>query len=63
MKRASYKEAVRWIAENDNSGNGDNENQIEEYVTTALIADIFGIDAKKVAKDINRIRWNDSFSA
>lgn len=56
MKRASYREAVRWIAVNDNAGNGDSLYEIEAYVTTLLVADIFDADPVRMAKEIMRIR-------
>lgn len=56
LKRASYREAVYWIAGNDNAGNGDNETQVSEYITTSLIADLFGTTVERVARDIMRCR-------
>jgi len=56
MKRASYRDSVRWIAGNDNAGNGDDHTEVSEYITTALIADIFGTDVDRVATDVMRER-------
>mgnify|MGYP001591517291 CR=1 FL=1 len=50
--KKKYWEAVRWVAENDNAGNGDSEDDIAGYVTTLLVADLFDVDNKQVAADI-----------
>lgn len=58
MKRASYKEAIAWIALNDDAA-GEEAFDIESvkgYVTTCLVADIFGVDQNKVGKDIVKYR-------
>jgi hypothetical protein len=55
MKRASYREAVRWIAFNDEPSETDAES-IEGYISTLLIADIFDVDPSKVAKDVLKER-------
>jgi hypothetical protein len=47
---------VRWIAENDNAGSGDNLSVIAGYVTTLLLADLFGKPESVVAADIVRVR-------
>lgn len=55
MKRASYKEAVFWIAAND-----DTEwlNPIDYVstpsVTACFVADIFAVSMEKLIKDIER---------
>lgn len=54
--RASYKTAVQWIADNDNGGNGDTEDEVRCYVTTALVADVFGKCDEQVARDVMRAR-------
>ena len=54
--RASYREAVEWIAENDNAGNGDTLDEIAAYISTALVADLWRKDAADVARDIMRRR-------
>lgn len=51
-----YKFAVAWVAENDNAGNGDSVEDIQSYITTALVADIYGKDDAKVAQDIAKYR-------
>lgn len=65
-KRASYREACEWIALNDNAGDdrivsGEESQQeirkrIAGYISTLLVADIFGADPDAVAFDIFRIR-------
>lgn len=57
MKRASYREAIRWIA-----GNDDTEWVNEAYsdgfaplsVTAALVVDLFDADEQRVRQDIKR---------
>ena len=56
MKRQGYKYGVEWIAANDNAGNGDSLEDIAGYVTTLLLADLFGKKPQKVAEDIYRCR-------
>jgi hypothetical protein len=52
LKRASYREAVEWIAGNDEPSNPD----VEELLSVALIADIFGTTPERVARDVLRFR-------
>ena len=56
MKRASYREAVQWIAFNDNAGNGDTQEEVAMYITVLLIADIFDVEPDKVASDVCKVR-------
>lgn len=58
MRRASYREAVDWIAQNDSAGDCDacEEPVVAAYPTTVLVADIFGLDAQRVARDVVRRR-------
>lgn len=56
MKRASYRAAVAWIAANDEAGSDDRLEAVSSYVTTLLIADIFGVDEARVGADVLRIR-------
>lgn len=55
MKRASYREAVRWIAVNDEPTDTDSDS-IAGYISTLLIADIFDVEPSKVANDVLRER-------
>ena len=55
-KRASYREAVSWIALNDSAADllQDTADTIAGYLTVALVADIFGKDRMDVARDVMR---------
>lgn len=55
-QRPSYREAVAWIALNDNAGGGDSPEWIAGYVTTGLVADLFGCPQEEVAADVARVR-------
>jgi hypothetical protein len=59
MKRASYSEAVAWISWNDDTASGSDEEVIATYLSTLLIADLFGVEAARVAKDVakHRVKW------
>lgn len=54
--RASYRHGVRWIADNDEPLDLDAEGSVRFYVSTGLLADLFGKDPGDVAKDIVRVR-------
>ena len=54
MRRASYRAAVAWIAENDEAG--DDTVEIAEMISTLLVADIFGVTPERVASDVVRYR-------
>jgi hypothetical protein len=54
MKRASYRDAVDWVAQNDSPGD-DNAGDPEicgSLVSAVLVADIFDVTTKKVGEDI-----------
>jgi hypothetical protein len=68
-QRASYREGVEWIACNDNVGEDDPltagsdgpaqqaiRDRIASYISTALLADLFGADPAAVAADVFRAR-------
>jgi len=55
MSNPTYNRAVRWIAYNDNDAELD-QAAIEEYVTVALVADLFGKTTDKVAADVFNVR-------
>lgn len=65
MKRASYRDGVAWIALNDEAGSEDrlNEEVVKSYISTILLADLFGKPEEDVAKDIVRYRVNDAKKA
>lgn len=50
MKRPGYREAIRWMAENDDT------DWVHEdcgpSVTAALVADMFGVDDARVRADL-----------
>jgi len=58
MKRASYREAIRWIAANDAPGDPDalDPNATSHLVTSCLVADLFGLPDERVGRDIVRER-------
>jgi hypothetical protein len=61
MKRASYREGVRWIAANDNAGqdrpgDDDVEDIVSGYVSTLMLADLFDVEPERVARDVMRER-------
>jgi hypothetical protein len=53
--RASYRAGIRWIAENDEPDSLDIE-EISGYISTLLLADLFGKDPYDVARAIVRER-------
>jgi hypothetical protein len=58
MKRPSYKAAIAWLALND--GPGDDEacdpEMVSGLTTVILVADLFGVEATKVAHDVVKFR-------
>lgn len=55
MKRASYREAIEWIARNDDVDTLDEE-AVSSYLTTGLVADLFGKEQSEVARAVVRFR-------
>lgn len=58
MNRASYREAIDWIARNDSAAD-DSANDpriVQHLITAVLIADIFCVDYGRVGRDIVRRR-------
>jgi hypothetical protein len=58
MKRASYRDAIDWIAQNDSpadEGSFDPET-VQGLVSSVLIADIFDVPHIKVGRDVVRRR-------
>ena len=49
-------EAMVWIALNDNPGNDDSEEQISDYLTVAMVSDLFNMDRSQVARAVLFIR-------
>lgn len=58
MKRASYRDAVDWIANNDSAGDPDalDAEAAGSLVSAVLVADIFEVPSDKVGADIVRRR-------
>lgn len=58
MNRASYREAIRWIAVNDSAADdtANDPQTVSELVSSVLIADLFDVDSLKVGKDVVRAR-------
>jgi hypothetical protein len=59
MKRASYREGVALVALNDEPTDMDPES-VATYISTQLLADLFGVEPARVAKDILRIREKEA---
>lgn len=59
MKRASYREGVKWIAENDEPLDRDPES-IAGLISVLLLADLFGVEPERVAKDVLRARGKEA---
>jgi hypothetical protein len=53
VKRASYREGVRWIAVNDEPGCYHAE-EVASFVSTLLVADLFDVEPARVARDVLR---------
>lgn len=51
-----YQFAVEWIAWNDSPGDEDGVNDLQSYVSVALVADIYGVAARTVARDVVAVR-------
>lgn len=58
MKRASYREAIFWIAMNDGAGDPErlDPKHCAGIVSAVLVADIFGVPDERVGRDIVRKR-------
>ena len=60
MKRASYKDAIDWIAHMDSAGDDDalEVESVQHLITAVLVADIFDVPQEKVGQDVvnRRIR-------
>lgn len=60
MKRASYRDAIEWVAYNDSPGDDDalDPNTVQNLVSAVLVADIFDVPKEKVGRDIvKRRHW------
>lgn len=55
VKRASYRDAIDFIACNDEPTETDPE-EVRGLASVLLVASIFGVDTERVAKDVVRYR-------
>lgn len=55
MKRPSYRDAIAWVAQNDDPAVTDPE-LVHAAVTVGFVADLFGVDQEKVAADVVKFR-------
>ena len=53
MKRPSYREAIRWMAYNDDTEWVEDDEPFPS-VTAAIIADLFDVDTDRVTADLRR---------
>lgn len=51
MKRASYRQGLQWIAVNDEPNELETD-FVKYQISVILLADLFGVDPVKVAKDV-----------
>lgn len=49
-------EGIMWIAMHDNAGNGDSAEEVAEYVTTSMLADMFNKDQHELGRKIYETR-------
>lgn len=54
MKRASYRAVIRWIVDNDDT-EFMNDLDAPPSVSVCLVADLFGVDTKKVENDLGKL--------
>lgn len=54
MKRASYRDAIQWLAGNDDTSWLDEADGLS--IAAGLVADLFGVDAERVRRDATRAR-------
>jgi hypothetical protein len=55
MKRPGYRAALDWIARNDDCEWLKLGEQVPLSVTAALVADLFGVDDKRIVRDLQRV--------
>jgi hypothetical protein len=61
MKRPAYRDAVAWIARNDNPGDDHAGNpeacaHVAVYLSVAMVADLFDVTPERIAADVMRLR-------
>ena len=55
-RKPTYAEAVIWIAENDAPGDNQSAEDVASYISVLLTADLFGVTADYVARDVRDVR-------
>lgn len=53
---------INWIAFNDNPGEGDTAQEISEYVSTLLLADIFEKEPLEIAIKVHKKRLESNLT-
>lgn len=58
MKRASYRDAIDWIAQMDSGADDDADNPevVKNLVSSVLVASIFAVEPIKVGNDVVKRR-------
>lgn len=58
MKRASYREAIDWIAQMDSAGDPDalDPEAVQYLISSALVSTIFDVESIKVGNDVVKRR-------
>lgn len=56
MQTPTYRDAIQWIAANDNPGDAEPLEAVAAYLTVALVADLFGVTPDRVAADVIKAR-------
>lgn len=52
VRAQGYPVAVAWIAENDSAGDKPVAEDIAGFISTLLVADLYGVNAERVAFDV-----------
>lgn len=52
VRTPSYRQAVAWVALNDNPGEREPAAAVASYLTVGLVADLFDVPQEKVAADV-----------
>lgn len=58
MRRASYRAAIDWIAQNDSAADADARDPaaVAYLVSSVLVADIFDVAPERIGRDVVRRR-------
>lgn len=65
VKRASYRDAIEWVALNDSAGDSDalDPEVAGALVSAVLVSDIFDVPSYKVGADIVHIRRKEGIGS